>query len=156
MAETLGSLGFSIVGNSNSLDFTSRLEEFSNSPFFGTETHVSAEDGVRFSSSAGGGTTGSGSVTRELDIEVRSIEFSTVGGSEGSSGFLMSVVLHEADSLLVKMLALNELIEFTEQGLEGFLIGVHGDASHEKLNLAFLHKLGLAVDDGNDRELRLL
>ena len=60
------------------------------------------------------------------------------------------------DSFLVKMLALNEPIEFTEQGLEGFLIGVHGDASHEKLNLAFLHKLGLAVDDGNDRELRLL
>jgi hypothetical protein len=82
-----------------------------------------------------------------LNIEVRSIKFSSVSSGKSSGGFFVSVVLDEADSLLVKMLALNEFSVFGEEGLEGFFVGVHGDSSNEELNLTFV--FGVSGDGGN-------
>jgi len=152
MAETLGSLSLSIVSNSYSRDLSSGLEELSNSPLFSAETHVSTEDGVGFSSSSGSRTTRLGSVTRELNIKVGTIEFSSVSSGKSSSGLFVGVVLHEADGLLVEMLALNERSVCAEEFLKGFFVGVHGDASNEELGLTLI--LGVSGHSGGNNGSR--
>lgn len=101
MAETLRSLSLSVVSDTDSSNFSGLGEEFSNTVLFSSEAHVSTEDSVRFTSLAGSRTTGTGFVTRELDIDVSSINFSTVGGSLSLSSILMGLVLNECNTLSV-------------------------------------------------------
>lgn len=125
-------------GNSNTVDGSTSLEEFLNSPLLGSESEVSDENSGNIFTTRTLWLVSSSSLSRKLDPDGSAIKGLLIGALLGLSGGSVVVVFNEGFSLVVQELDLGQSSIWLKHTSEGFLSGIKRESLSEELHLSIM------------------
>ena len=131
--------------DSDTVDGSAILEEFLDGPLFGSESKITDEDGVGFTSWSSSATlwlVSTSSLSTEFNPDLSPIERLLVGTVESSSGVFVVGVLNKCFSLGLahahEELALGKLTVFSEEFSQAILVGLEGKTLNEELRFTIV------------------